>query len=150
MSIRRIEVVKVHGRSHDCDRRDVFETSRAAQETAVDHIARTEIDNHADTCCFGPNFAIQYLTGVKCTVSAFSKEHETMQDIEVASAYTAYDNPDNGRTYILEFNEGLWFGNRMDHSLINPNQVRMTGISLCDDPFDPNRALGIDIESHPF
>ena len=143
-------MVKVHGRSHDCDRRDVFKTSRAAQEMVVDHIAWTEIDNHADTCCFGPNFAIPYLTGVKCTVSAFSKEHETMQDIEVASAYTAYDNPDNGRTYILEFNEGLWFGNRMDHSLINPNHLRMTGISLCDDPFDPNRALGIDIESHPF
>ena len=141
-------MVTVNGRCRDGDRRDVSEASRAAQETAFDHIARTEIDNHADTCCFGPNFAILYLTGVKCTVSAFSKEHEAMQDIEVASAYTAYDNPEDGRTYILEFHEGLWFGNRMDHSLINPNQVRITGISLCDDPFDPIRALGIDIETH--
>ena len=73
-----------------------------------------------------------------------------MKDVEVTTAYTAYDNLEDCCTYILEFNEGLWFGNRMDHSLINPNHLRMTGISLCDDPFDPNRALGIDIESHPF
>ena len=139
-------MVKVINRS---DRRGVYEASHAAEDTAVDYLARTEIDNHADTCCFGPNFAIISMTGVKCSVSTFSKEHEAMEDVEVASAYTAYDNPDDCRTYILEFNEGLWFGNRMDHSLINPNQVRMTGISLCDDPFDPNRALGIDIESHP-
>ena len=134
-----VEVVKVNGRSHTGDGRGVYETSRAAKETAVDHIARTEIDNHADTCCFGQNFAVKYLTRVKCSVSTFSKEQEAMVDVEAATAYTAYDNLEDCCTYILEFNEGLWFGNRMDHSLINPNQVRMTGISLC-------MALLIDIE----
>ena len=59
-----------------------------------------------------------------------------MENVKVMTAYTTYDNPEDCRTYILEFNEGLWFGNRMDHLLINPNQVRMTGISVCDDPFD--------------
>ena len=134
-------MVKVNDRSHASEGRGVCETSHAAKETAVDHIAWTEIDNHADTCCFGPNFAIKYLTGVKCSDSTFLKEHDAIEDVEVATAYTAYDNPEDCCTYILEFNEGLWFGNRMDHSLINPNQVRMTGISLWDDPFDRNRAL---------
>ena len=72
-----------------------------------------------------------------------------MEDVEVAMVFTAYDNPEVCCTYILEFNDGLWFRNRMDHSLINPNPVRMTGISLCNDPFDPNRELGINIKSHP-
>jgi hypothetical protein len=31
----------------------------------------------------------------------------------------------------------------MDHSLINPNQCRVYGVAICDDPFDPYRALGI-------
>ena len=74
-----------------------------------------EIDNHADTCCFGPNFAIKYLMGVNCLVLTFSKEHEAMEDVEVTTAYTAFDNPEDCYTYILEFNKGLWFGNRMDH-----------------------------------
>ena len=132
-------MVKVNDRSHASEGRGVCETSCAAKETAVDHIAWTEIDNHADTCCFGPNFAIKYLTGVKCSVSTFLKEHDAMEDVKVATAYTAYNNLEDCCTYILEFNEGLWFGNRMDHSLINPNQVRMMGILLCD-------ALLIDIE----
>ena len=70
-----------------------------------------------------------------------------MKDIKVATAYTAYNNLEDCCTYILEFNKGLWFRNRMDTLQINPNQVRMMGILLCNDLFDPNRALGIDIES---
>jgi hypothetical protein len=31
----------------------------------------------------------------------------------------------------------------MIDSLINPNQCRTYGISICDDPFDPHRSLGI-------
>ena len=80
------------------------------------------------------------MTGVKCLVSTFSKENEAMEDVKVATAYTAYNNPEDCRTYILEFREGLWFRNRMDHMLINPNQVRMMGILLCNDPFDRHRA----------
>jgi hypothetical protein len=34
-------------------------------------------------------------------------------------------------------------GDGLANSLINPNQCRMNGIELCDDPFDPNRTLGI-------
>jgi len=34
----------------------------------------------------------------------------------------------------------------MEHSLINPNQIRATGIKLCDDPTDPYRDLGIEVE----
>jgi hypothetical protein len=56
--------------------------------------------------------------------------------------YTAYDDPETGLTYILEFHEGLWFGSRLKNSLWNPNQSRAFGLSVCDDPFDPNHELG--------
>ena len=32
-------------------------------------------------------------------------------------------------------------GTSMKHSLVNPNQCRMNGIDLCDDPFDKHRGL---------
>jgi hypothetical protein len=66
-----------------------------------------------------------------------------MTDIPIATAATAYDDPSTGRTIILEFNQGLWFGDRMANSLVNPNQVRSHGIQLCDDPWDPHQSLSI-------
>ena len=51
------------------------------------------------------------------------------------------DDPITGHTSILEFHQGLWFGTRLLNSLINPNQCRLFGISLCDDPFDRHRQL---------
>jgi hypothetical protein len=65
-----------------------------------------------------------------------------MTDIPVASAATAWDDPATGLTTILVFHQGLWFGDKLENSLINPNQCRMHGIQVCDDPFDPSRALG--------
>jgi len=55
-----------------------------------------------------------------------------------------------GNTIILEFGQGLWFGERMECSLINPNQVRHFGIPLCDDPTDPHRDIGITLEDSTF
>jgi hypothetical protein len=54
---------------------------------------------------------------------------------------TAWDNPVTGHSSILEFHQGLWFGPTLPNSLINPNQSRVFGISICDDPFDPHRQL---------
>ena len=46
------------------------------------------------------------------------------------------------------FGQGLWFGERMPNkSLLNPNQCRSFGISLCDDPTDAHRELGIYVPS---
>eukprot|EP00804_Cyclotella_cryptica_P027061 CCRYP_013688-RA/>CCRYP_013688-RA protein AED:0.40 eAED:0.40 QI:0/0/0/1/1/1/2/0/302 len=69
-----------------------------------------------------------------------------MKDIPVARCATAYTHPATGTTYILVFNEALYFGKSMDHSLINPNQVRNFGIPVSDNPFDMGRPFGIDHE----
>ena len=109
----------------------------------------TEIDNHADTHCFGRNFCPLYFTSEVCTVSPFLSEYDTQDDIPICTAATAVDTED-GETIILEFGQGLWFGNRMDRSLLNPNQCRHFGIQICDDPTDPARALGISVSDQYF
>jgi len=54
----------------------------------------------------------------------------------------------NGEVIILIFGQGLWFGNRMERSLINPYQCRAFGIGLCDDLTDPNgRKLGFECKN---
>ena len=117
--------------------------ARSNDQTFSDYSSTTEIDNHADTCCFGKNFIPLYFTGQVCEVQPFLDEYESVHNVEVCSAATAFDDSETGATVILVFNQGLWFGSKMSHSLINPNQCRSFGISLCDDPFDPYRKLSI-------
>ena len=83
---------------------------------------------------------------MKCTVLGFANELQTIEDIPVARVATAYTN-EEGKTWILIINEALFFGSRLDHSLINPNQIRHFGVPVCDDPYDPHRPLGIDHEN---
>jgi len=103
-----------------------------------------EIDNHADTTCFGKNFRVISFTSEVCTVSPYLSEYDSINDIPICTAATAVDL-ESGETIILEFGQGLWFGERMEHSLINPNQCRSFGIRVCDDPTDENRKLGMEL-----
>jgi hypothetical protein len=43
----------------------------------------------------------------------------------------------------------LWFGTLVPNSLINPNQLRVYGIRVYDDPFHMTRPFGIDSD-HAF
>ena len=47
---------------------------------------------------------------------------------------------DNGSTRLLIFNQVLYFGDRLEHSLICPNQLRSNGVIVNDIPthLDPN------------
>jgi len=64
-----------------------------------------------------------------------------MSNVEVCAAATPWDDPLMGHASVLEFHQGLWFGSKLPNALINPNQCRLFGILLCDDPFDPFRKL---------
>ena len=80
-------------------------------------------------------------SGLVCSVSPFLSEYESQEDVKICSGATAFTT-EEGETVILIFGQGLWFGDRMDKSLINPNQSRAYGIGVCDDPTDPYRQIG--------
>ena len=63
----------------------------------------------------------------------FTDELSSVQQIEIGSAETAYTSS-TGETYILVINEGLIFGERLEHSLLTPNQMRANGITVEDTP----------------
>ena len=50
----------------------------------------------------------------------------------------------------MYFGQGFWFGNRMEKSLINPNQRRKFGIQICNYPTDPHRKLEIEASEDLF
>ena len=109
----------------------------------------TEIDSHADTHCFGRNFRPMHWTGQECSVSPFLAEYKEQLSIQICTGATSY-TLESGESVVLLFGQGLWFGNRMEKSLINPYQCRAYGIPICDDPTDMNRKLGIKLEGGCF
>jgi len=118
-------------------------SSSTYASTTPDTIAHSELDNHADTTCFGSNFTAISFTNQVCDVQPYSETYDAIKNIPIATAATAYDNPDTQETILLVFHQGLWFGDTLKRSLISPNQLRSYGVELCDDPWDPNRPLGM-------
>jgi hypothetical protein len=106
---------------------------------------QNEIDNHADTICAGPNWRLLELSGEYCTVSPFSSEYNPKVNVPIAKCATTYTCPDSGHSIVLVADQVLWFGTDLHCSLINPHQIRSYGHSLCDDPWDPHRPLGLDV-----
>jgi hypothetical protein len=55
-----------------------------------------------------------------------------------------------GESFILIIHEALYFGSSLDHSLVNPNQLRAHGLIVHDNPYkpDPERSMGIMITDH--
>jgi Reverse transcriptase (RNA-dependent DNA polymerase) len=133
------------------DRSNAGEGGRMVTAAAVQRIeemgdlmqGRVEIDNHADTHALGRNCLVIYETGRTCSVSPYTSSYAPMTSVPIVTAATAYDNPETGETIILVFNESVYLGNVLENTLLNPNQARVTGIQICDDPFDPHRHLGI-------
>ena len=107
--------------------------------------ANVEMDSNADTCCLGQNFVVLHYTQRAAEVYAYD---ETLPSINVpiVSGATAYTCHDTNQTYILVVNEGLYYGNKLSHSLFNPNQLRMFGNPVWDNPFDHSRGLEIELK----
>jgi len=66
-------------------------------------------------------------------VKPYSDAYEAMVDISIVQAVTGYTAPD-GSQYILVFNEAIYMPD-MDHSLLNPNQLRHCGVDVEDNPY---------------
>ena len=106
-------------------------------------VARCELDSHADTCVAGPNFQLDEYTGDFCDVTPYSADYQPLTNIPVVNASTAFTDETTGETVILRFNQVLWYGSRLTMSLINPNQIRHSGLVVSDDPTDKTRDFGV-------
>ena len=99
---------------------------------------------NADTCCLGTNFIVLQYTNCTASVYTYDSMIAPQEGFPIVTGATAYDHED-GNTYILIFNESLYYGSTLDHSLINPNQVRHYGNDMWDNPFDQHHGLCIQI-----
>ena len=73
---------------------------------------------------------------IHCEVSPYSSDYEAVQNIPVVTGATVWTNTTDGMAYLLIFHESLWMGDKLDHTLVNPNQLWAYGVSVQDNPFD--------------
>jgi len=107
--------------------------------------SRCEFDSHADTCALGCNFVPLSYTGRVCDVSPYNAEKgDCEKNVPIITGATAYTCQTSGQTFILIINEGLWFGHKLNHSLLNQNQLRYHGVTVNDNPFDRDNPLSIE------
>ena len=92
-----------------------------------------ELDNHADTIVFGQSFILLSETGRECDVSPYTDEYETIKNVSIVSAATAWKSLELAENFIIVLHEGLWMNTTMEHTLVNPNQLRHFGVTVKDD-----------------
>jgi hypothetical protein len=81
----------------------------------------------------GANFTAISLTGRTVDVQPFHQAYEPTKGVPIVTAATCLVT-DDGQTFILIVHEALWFGAAMKYSLLNPNQLRMNGVEVWDNP----------------
>ena len=102
-------------------------------------------DTNTDTCCLGANFSIINLTRQVAEVFSYDSNAKPTENVPIASGATAYNFPMTHKTWILIINEALYYGPKLDHSLLNPNQLRHYGIKFWDNPFDKDHHLSNEV-----
>ena len=117
--------------------------AHSVSEPKPNTVGSNEADTNADTCCLGANFIPISFTNRTADVYPYDDSYEPAHNIPIVSGATAFDHPD-GNTYILIFNESLYYGTKLKHSLINPNQIRHFGLDFWDNPFDEYHNLEIN------
>ena len=95
---------------------------------------RIDLDSHADTHCVDSTAKVLEYTGKTCTVSGFSDNLSSLQDIQIAHCALAFDCCETGQTFILVLNQCLLLGEHIDRCLLCPNQSRVHGVDVDDCP----------------
>ena len=76
-------------------------------------------------------------------VYPYNPSCKPLYNVPIVSGATTVTDSITGNSLIMIINEALYYGKKLDHSLINPNQLRCYETMVWDNPFDPYRDLCI-------
>ena len=126
------------------DARFISKLGRGRQHSLFE---RTALDSHADTSCAGSNAVAIELTSEKVNVYPFSGDLPAMKEVAIATALTIWESATTGEVWGLVLHETLYFGDRLQGSLLCPNQIRATGNKVQDIPvqFDATSRHSISV-----
>ena len=105
------------------------EEIRANEMNVESHM---ELDSHANMPVVGKHANIIARTGKKVDVSPFTPDYKPLT-VPLVDATVKYDNPYNGKSYILVLQNALYVPS-MDNNLIPPFMLRIMGVTVNDIP----------------
>ena len=108
--------------------------------------ASNKCDSNVDTCCLRKNLVILEYTRITADVSVYDKSIKPIEDVPIVNGATAWDDPVLNQTYIIIVNEDLYYGTKIDHYSLNPNQIRHYGLNFWDNSYDKERGLNIKLD----
>jgi hypothetical protein len=95
----------------------------------------------ADTGCVGKHARVlEFLIGKTVTAYGYGSHLPSTPDLPIANVMYAYDHDDGSTSLLLHFNQQIYMGDKMENSLLCPNQCRLHGILIntCPRMFYPN------------
>ena len=88
------------------------------------------LDSWADTFCAGKHcYVEEFIADKSVTASGFCNSLGSLSNLPLANVLYAYDH-DDGTTSILECNDAIYLGSKMEDSLANPIQSEENGIKI--------------------
>ena len=100
--------------------------------TSIEHFegCRLGLDSWVDTCCAGKHaFVEEFIQGKTVTATGFTSALGTMSNLPIANVVYAFDAPDS-TVILLECNNSIYLGDKMDDSLVNPIQAEEAGVHI--------------------
>ena len=103
-----------------------------------------EADSNADTSLLGTNFTELSYTSRTADVYPYDEAYEPITNVQIVTGATVFHHP-CGQSYILVVNEALFYGTKLKHTLLNPNQIRHNSHGFWDNPYDTEHILSIEL-----
>ena len=85
------------------------------------NISVNELDTNADTCCLGSNFTVLQMTSRIADVYPYEPSYKPFYNFPILSGATTVTDSITRESFIMVINEALYYGKKLNHSLINPN-----------------------------
>ena len=122
--------------------------STASKGAKSDHVVygQSELESHDETIVLDQNSIIMGYTGHECDVLPYTDTYESIKKIPIVTGETGYTSPIIDQQSILIFNDVLLLGDKMQHTLINPNQLRHFGLILKDYNYAKDEIMRIEVE----
>ena len=83
-----------------------------------------KMDSNSDTYCLGTNFIVIEMTESTSNVHPYNNSYEPMYNVPIVTGTLTYTNRNTGILFIIVINEALYYDKKLDHYMINPNQLR--------------------------
>jgi hypothetical protein len=113
---------------------NVLNVSSLRQRHLILTACRAELDSHADQCTINQTAHIIEYLGKVAEVSGFASSLDTLQKHPYSKAAQAYDDMETGETFVLIFNQALYFEDQLPNILLNPYQMHTQGLIVDDCP----------------